>query len=35
MHLFGQANWWLPRAVERRMPHLSVEPTADAEEEAP
>jgi RND superfamily putative drug exporter len=35
MHLFGRANWWLPRAVERRMPHLSVEPTTDAEEEAP
>ncbi len=34
MHLFGRANWWLPRAVDRRMPHLSVEPTADAEEGA-
>ena len=32
MHLFGRANWWLPRAVDRRMPHLSVEPTTDAEE---
>ena len=31
MHLFGEANWWLPRALERRMPHLSVEPTEDAE----
>jgi len=35
MHLFGRANWWLPRAVDRRMPHLSVEPTADAEETTP
>ena len=32
MHLFGRANWWLPRPVDERMPHLSVEPTADAEE---
>ena len=35
MHLFGRANWWLPRAVDQRMPHLSVEPTADAEETTP
>jgi RND superfamily putative drug exporter len=35
MHLFGRANWWLPRALEMRMPHLSVEPTADAEEAMP
>jgi RND superfamily putative drug exporter len=32
MHLFGKANWWLPRAVDRRMPHLSVEPVSDIEE---
>jgi RND superfamily putative drug exporter len=31
MHIFGRANWWLPRAVDRRMPHLSVEPTEDEE----
>ena len=30
MHVFGRANWWLPRPVERRMPHLAVEPTADS-----
>jgi RND superfamily putative drug exporter len=35
MHLFGKANWWLPRAVDRRMPHLSVEPMTDMEEAAP
>ena len=35
MHLFGKANWWLPRPVDRRMPHLSVEPTADAKEARP
>ena len=32
MHLFGKANWWLPRRVDRHLPHLSVEPTEDAEE---
>jgi RND superfamily putative drug exporter len=32
MHLFGKANWWLPAPVDRRMPHLSVEPTDYAEE---
>ena len=35
MHLFGRANWWLPAPVDRRMPHLSVEPTEDAEEATP
>ena len=35
MHLFGKSNWWLPRAIDRHMPHLSVEPTSDAEEAAP
>jgi putative drug exporter of the RND superfamily len=32
MHLFGRANWWLPRWVDRHLPHLSVEPTEDAEQ---
>jgi len=32
MHRFGKANWWLPRAIDRHMPHLSVEPTEDEEE---
>ena len=32
MHLFGKANWWLPRSVDRHLPHLSVEPAEDAEE---
>ncbi|MEU8263766.1 MMPL family transporter [Micromonospora sp. NPDC048999] len=39
MHLLGRSNWWLPRAMERRLPQLHVEgapdtflrPTADAE----
>ncbi|MCO6003648.1 MMPL family transporter [Actinoallomurus purpureus] len=26
MHLFGRANWWLPSWLDRRLPHLSVEP---------
>ncbi|WP_200935427.1 MMPL family transporter [Aeromicrobium sp. Root344] len=30
MHWFGAANWWLPAWIDRRMPHLSVEPMEDA-----
>jgi len=26
MHLFGAANWWLPRRLDRILPHLTVEP---------
>ncbi|MEV0407348.1 MMPL family transporter [Actinoallomurus sp. NPDC050550] len=26
MHLFGRANWWLPSWLDRRLPHLSVDP---------
>jgi putative drug exporter of the RND superfamily len=26
MTLLGRANWWLPSWLERRLPHLSVEP---------
>ncbi|MFF4507026.1 MMPL family transporter [Streptomyces sp. NPDC001401] len=26
MHLFGNANWWLPSWLDRRLPHLSVDP---------
>ena len=29
MHLFGRANWHLPRLVEARLPHISVEPAKD------
>ena len=32
MHLFGRANWWLPRPVDRRLPHLAVEPPEDADD---
>ncbi|MEV4755307.1 MMPL family transporter [Micromonospora sp. NPDC049559] len=27
MHLFGNANWWLPRWIDGWLPHLAVEPT--------
>ena len=26
MHLFGNASWWLPRWLDRRLPHLAIEP---------
>ena len=26
MHLFGNANWWIPRWLDRRLPHLAIEP---------
>ncbi|MDQ0774983.1 RND superfamily putative drug exporter [Streptomyces aurantiacus] len=32
MHLLGNSNWWLPAGLEKRLPHLAVEPR---EEEAP
>ncbi len=28
MHMFGRANWWLPRWLDRRLPHLAIEPRA-------
>jgi putative drug exporter of the RND superfamily len=28
MHRFGRANWWLPRWLDRRLPHLAIEPPA-------
>ena len=28
MYLCGRANWWLPRWLDRRLPHLAVEPPA-------
>jgi len=30
MHMFGNANWWLPRWLDRRLPHLAIEPPEDA-----
>ncbi len=29
MHIFGNANWWLPRWLDRRLPHLAIEPPED------
>ncbi|MEU1297963.1 MMPL family transporter [Streptomyces sp. NPDC005840] len=31
MHLFGAANWWLPGRLDRRLPHLAVEPAEEPE----
>ena len=28
MHRFGRANWWLPRWLDRRLPHLAIEAQA-------
>jgi RND superfamily putative drug exporter len=30
MHIFGDANWWLPRWLDRRLPHLAIEPPEEA-----
>ena len=30
MHIFGNANWWLPRWLDRRLPHLAIEPPEEA-----
>jgi RND superfamily putative drug exporter len=30
MHLFGDANWWLPRWKDRLLPHLAIEPPKEA-----
>ncbi|WP_199549207.1 MMPL family transporter [Streptomyces sp. N35] len=29
MHLLGRSNWWLPDWLEKRLPHLAVEPKED------
>ncbi|MCK9893466.1 MMPL family transporter [Frankia sp. AgB32] len=31
MHLCGRANWWLPGWLDRRLPHLAIEPPAEEE----
>jgi RND superfamily putative drug exporter len=31
MHLLGKSNWWLPTGLEKRLPHLAVEPAEEAE----
>ncbi|WP_318218971.1 MMPL family transporter [Streptomyces sp. SCL15-6] len=30
MHLTGTANWWLPRWLDRRLPHFSIEGDSDS-----
>ena len=30
MHLLGNSNWWLPGWLEKRLPHLAVEPKEEA-----
>ncbi|MEW2558057.1 MMPL family transporter [Streptomyces griseorubiginosus] len=30
MHLLGNANWWLPGWLEKRLPHLAVEPKEES-----
>ena len=32
MHLFGNANWWVPSWLDRRLPHLAIEPPDPAGE---
>ncbi|AVH61198.1 MULTISPECIES: MMPL family transporter [Streptomyces] len=34
MHLLGKSNWWLPAGLEKRLPHLAVEPREPEPEEA-
>jgi RND superfamily putative drug exporter len=31
MYLCGRANWWLPRWLDRRLPHLAIEPPAQVQ----
>ncbi|WP_406177963.1 MMPL family transporter [Streptomyces sp. NBC_00996] len=35
MHLLGKSNWWLPAGLEKRLPHLAVEPKEETLEELP
>ncbi|MBE7188380.1 MMPL family transporter [Jatrophihabitans endophyticus] len=35
MHLFGRANWWLPRWLERALPQLNVEGADPARDDTP
>ncbi|MCW2951662.1 MAG: hypothetical protein JWQ48_832 [Conexibacter sp.] len=34
MHTLGNANWYLPRRLDRRLPHLDVEPAVETERPA-
>ncbi|WP_055523213.1 MMPL family transporter [Streptomyces graminilatus] len=35
MHLLGNSNWWLPAGLDKRLPHLAVEPKEDRETAEP
>lgn len=35
MHMLGKANWWLPDWLEKRLPHLAVEPKEEPPAEEP
>ncbi|MET8942169.1 MMPL family transporter [Streptomyces sp. NPDC004542] len=35
MHLMGKANWWLPTWLEKRLPHLAVEPKEEEAQAVP
>ncbi|MFF3344438.1 MMPL family transporter [Streptomyces sp. NPDC002779] len=35
MFLLGKSNWWLPAGLEKRLPHLAVEPKEEALEQRP
>ena len=35
MHMFGDANWLLPRWLDRRLPHLAIEPATTPVPPAP
>ncbi|WP_461080044.1 MMPL family transporter [Streptomyces deserti] len=35
MHLLGKANWWLPAGLEKRLPHLAVEPKEETAAQDP
>lgn len=35
MHLLGTSNWWLPAWLEKRLPHLAVEPQESSPAVAP
>jgi RND superfamily putative drug exporter len=32
MLLAGKANWWLPRSLDRLLPHLNVEGSVDRDD---
>jgi RND superfamily putative drug exporter len=35
MHLLGNSNWWLPTGLEKRLPHLAVEPKEETDVQEP